>query len=93
LPAERQIDEAEAWWLENRAAAPDAIADEFTAMMAILAQRPKIGRVATNVRAPNVRRIRLRRVGYEIYYRVIGSPPVLEVMAFWHSRRGMGPPI
>jgi hypothetical protein len=46
LPAERQIDEAEAWWLEHRTAAPDAIADEFTAMIALLAQRPNIGRTA-----------------------------------------------
>jgi len=62
-------------------------------MIEIIARTPNIGRLATGVQTPNVRRIRLPRVGYEIYYRVIGSPPVLEVMAFWHSRRGMGPPI
>jgi hypothetical protein len=62
-------------------------------MLEIIAMTPSVGRPATEVRASNVRHIRLRRVGYEIYYRVIGSPPVLEVMAFWHARRGTGPPI
>ncbi|MDP9361841.1 MAG: type II toxin-antitoxin system RelE/ParE family toxin [Acidobacteriota bacterium] len=77
----------------NRTAAPNAIGQEFSAMIAILVRSPNIGRLATNVKRRNVRRVGLRRVGYEIYYRVIGSPPVLEVMAFWHSRRGTGPPI
>jgi hypothetical protein len=91
--AEWQIDEAEAWWLENRTAAPDAIGEEFRAMIGILARSPRIGRIATNVKLPNVRHIRLPRVGYEIYFRVTGTPPVLEVMALWHVRRGKGPPI
>jgi len=63
-------------------------------MIEIIAMTPTIGRRATNVRTPNIRYVRLRRVGYAIYYRVFdASPPVLEVMAFWHSRRGDGPPI
>jgi len=91
--AEQLIDEAEAWWLVNRTAAPDAIGEEFGAMISILARAPTIGRIATNVKLPNVRHIRLPRVGYEIYYRVRGTPPALEVMALWHVRRGKGPPI
>ena len=62
-------------------------------MVEIIAMTPSIGRPATDVRAPNVRQLRLRRVGYKIYYRVIGSPPRLETLAFWHSRRGNGPPL
>ena len=61
-------------------------------MVAILALTPGIGRRATDVKAPNVRKVFLRRVGFLIYYRVIGSPPLLEILAFWHARRG-GPPI
>jgi hypothetical protein len=92
-PAQREIDVAEAWWLENRIAAPDAIGEEFSAMIAILARNPNFGRRATNVKMQHVRRIRLPRVGYEVYYRVRGKPQFLEVMAFWHVRRGKGPPI
>ncbi len=91
--SEQLLDEAEAWWLVNRTAAPDAVGDEFSAMINILARTPRIGRIATNVKLPNVRHIRLPRVGYEIFYRVTGTPPVLQVMALWHVRRGKGPPI
>jgi hypothetical protein len=34
-------------------------------------------------------RIGLRRIGYLLYYRV--SAQRLEVLAFWHARRGAGP--
>ncbi|HSY48286.1 MAG TPA: type II toxin-antitoxin system RelE/ParE family toxin [Thermoanaerobaculia bacterium] len=92
-PARRQINVAKAWWRANRPAAPNAIAEDLAAMLEVITMTPGIGRPATDVRTPNVRHLRLRRVGYVIYYRVIGSPPVLEIMAFWHSRRGKGPPI
>jgi len=62
-------------------------------MAKILAGTPGIGRRATNTKKRNVRQVFLRRVGFVIYYRVIGSPPYLEILAFWHSRRCKGPPI
>jgi len=93
LPAQRQIDNADAWWQENRTAAPNAIYEDFWSMSQKLARNPGIGRRATNTKRPNVRQVYLRRVGYVIYYHVIGSPPVLEILAFWHARRGTGPPI
>jgi plasmid stabilization system protein ParE len=72
---------------------PNAIVEDFESTTRMLARTPWIGRRATKTTTPNVRQVFLPRVGYFIYYRVIGSPPVLEVMAFWHSRRGKGPPI
>ena len=87
-----QLDEAHEWWEINRTAAPNAIRDDFREMTRILAYSPGIGRRA-NTRTPNVRKVFLRRVGFLIYYRVIGSPPRLQIMAFWHARRGNGPPI
>jgi len=62
-------------------------------MARTLARSPGIGRRSTNTKKKNVRQVYLRRVGYVIYYRVVGSPPVLQILAFWHSRRGTGPPI
>ncbi|MGH9418363.1 MAG: type II toxin-antitoxin system RelE/ParE family toxin [Thermoanaerobaculia bacterium] len=91
--ARRQLDIAHAWWEINRTAAPNAIRDDFEAMARLIARNPKIGRHATKTKTRNVRQVYLRRVGYFVYYRVIGSPPFLEIMAFWHSRRGKGPPI
>ena len=62
-------------------------------MTATLSRNPGIGRRATKTKTRNVRQIYLRRVGYFIYYRVIGSPPKLQILAFWNARRGKGPPI
>jgi hypothetical protein len=62
-------------------------------MLAVISVTPTIGQRAENVSLPNVRHIRLKRTSYVIYYRVIGTPPILQIMAFWHSRRGKGPPI
>jgi hypothetical protein len=62
-------------------------------MLEVIAVTPTIGHWAENVSLPSVRHIRLKRTSYQIYYRVIDSPPRLQVLAFWHSRRGKGPPI
>jgi plasmid stabilization system protein ParE len=91
--AELQLDSAHEWWEINRTAAPNAIRDDFQAMTAKLASNPRIGRRATHTRTPYVRQVFLKRVGYFIYYRIVGRPPRLEVVAFWHSSRGKGPPI
>jgi hypothetical protein len=45
------------------------------------------------VRLPDVRRIYMPRIKYHIYYHVIGVPECVEIVAFWHARRGDGPPI
>ena len=62
-------------------------------MVKLLVMTPNIGQRATGTFKRNVRKMYLHRVGYVIYYRVIGSPPRLQILAFWHARRGSGPPI
>lgn len=92
-PAQQQLAEAHEWWEINRTAAPNAIRQDFESMVRLLARTPNIGRRATDTVKRNVRKMFLRRVGFVIYYRVIGSPPRLQILAFWHARRGKGPPI
>jgi hypothetical protein len=77
----------------NRTAAPNAIREVFQSMAATLARSPRIGRHATKTKAKDARQVFLRRVGYWIYYRIIVDPARLEILAFWHSSRGKGPPI
>jgi plasmid stabilization system protein ParE len=91
--AKRQIDEAHDWWEDNRPAAPNAIREDFEVMTRLLARNPEIGRRSHGTKKRNVRQLFLPRVGYTIYYRVNRSPPRLEILAFWHARRGKGPPI
>jgi plasmid stabilization system protein ParE len=93
--ADRQIQDAERWWRQNREKAPDAVREELTRIGALIASQPQLGARATNVKLQGVRRIHLERIHYHLYYRVVGSPSqqYIEILAFWGVRRGSGPPI
>lgn len=84
-----QIRRAAAWWAENRPSAPGAIAHDLEESVALLAEQPGIGSRYTGARAGQVRRLYMGRVGYFLYYRA--TPKDLEVLAFWHARRGRQP--
>jgi hypothetical protein len=89
--ASREVAEARRWWRANRTKAPDALEDELTTALYLLATTPAIGAVARNVVLPGVRRILLNRVNYFIYYRPIAESRIVQVVALWHARRGTGP--
>ncbi|HJW93516.1 MAG TPA: type II toxin-antitoxin system RelE/ParE family toxin [Thermoanaerobaculia bacterium] len=91
--ADRQIREADSWWRKNRQRAPNAIREELEKIRDVIAFQPHIGERARNVKLPGVRRLHLQRIHYHIYYRVIGEPERVEIVAFWNVRRGSGPPI
>jgi len=91
--ADRQIQKADRWWRENRLKAPNAIREELERIGTMIASRPNLGARAVNVRLAGVRRIHIERVHYDVYYRLVGSPEYIEIVAFWGSRRGTGPPI
>lgn len=87
--AASQIRHAAQWWLENRPAAPGAIAHDVRESIALLAEQPGIGSKCSGARAVGVRRLYLGRIGYFLYYRASGD--ALDVLAFWHARRGRQP--
>jgi plasmid stabilization system protein ParE len=91
--AEQQIQEADRWWRQNRPKAPDAIREELERVGALLAFRPHLGARAVNVKLVGIRRIHIERIHYDVYYRVVGAPEYVEIVAFWGARRGSGPPI
>jgi len=91
LPAQGQIEEAAAWWAENRPAAPGAIRDDLADILNVLVRQPGIGVSARRSRVKGLRRVTLKRVRYYLYYRVSGD--ALEVLAFWHTSRGQSPRI
>lgn len=84
-----QIKRAALWWLENRPAAPGAIGEDINEILKLLAEQPGIGTKYEGARAGVVRRLYMSRVGYFLYYRDFND--VLEVLAFWHARRGKQP--
>ena len=91
--ANEQIEKEDAWWRTNRPKAPKAIREELERVSALISFQPHIGPIARNVRLAGVRKIHIERIHCHIYYRVVGSPPYIEIVGFWGARRGTDPPI
>jgi plasmid stabilization system protein ParE len=91
--ANAQIDAAERWWRLNRPRAPNAIREELERASLLIAAQSNIGAKARNVTLPGVRRLRLARVRYYVYYRLLSDPARIEILAFWHESRGAQPPL
>lgn len=89
--AERQIGAAAAWWAENRPAAPGAVLADLRGALDLLVREPGVGSKVETSHSEMVRRLYLGRIHYFVYYRVRGN--TLEVVAFWHERRGRNPSV
>jgi len=87
--AQAQIEEAAAWWAQNRPLAPGAVREDLDRILGLLSVNPGIGARARRAKLEGVRRVTLSRVRYYVYYRVVGD--ALEVFAFWHTSRGRQP--
>ena len=87
--AQTHIAVAATWWAENRPAAPDAIRQELDSILGLLCVQPEIGTKARRVALSGVRRVTLSRIRYYLYYRV--ADDALQVLALWHTSRGLGP--
>ena len=86
-----QIAAAAAWWAENRPAAPGAVLQELDRILGLLSVQPGMGTRAPRATLSEVRRVTLNRIGYYVYYRVVGD--ALQVLAFRHTRRDEGPSV
>lgn len=92
--ARRQINEADEWWIEHRPSAPFAVEEEVTRIASLISAHPEVGVRVVNVRLRGVRKVHAERVHYDLYYRLLGSPPhTVEILAFWSAWRGSRPTI
>jgi hypothetical protein len=91
--AERQIREADAWWREHRPLARNAIREEFGRVRDLISDHPGLGAPVRDTTLPHVRRLYIERINYYVYYRIVGVPKYIEILAFWGSRRGGPPPV
>jgi plasmid stabilization system protein ParE len=91
--AARQVEAAAVWWRLNRPAAPDALEADLVAASKLVAEQPLCGVVIPSRRFSGVRRIHLARIGYHLYYRMAPRLGQVQVVAFWHARRGSPPPL
>ncbi len=84
--AARQIEEANAWWRENRPDALDFLARELARAFARLERQPEVGRPFPRPGFPGVRILLLPGTRYHVFYDQIGGE--LVVRAFWSAIRG-----
>ncbi|MBK6686002.1 MAG: hypothetical protein IPG45_16125 [Deltaproteobacteria bacterium] len=61
---------AHEWWVQNRDEAPDLLRNEIARVTAALTEAPSIGRPVVEARQSGVRCFPMRRVRYELYYRI-----------------------
>jgi plasmid stabilization system protein ParE len=86
----REIEEIDAWWRENRLAAPGGLfVEELAVTLSVVALMPTLGARLRGSRASGLRRVLLRRTQHHAYYRVRGEK--LVVLAVWHAARGTVP--
>ena len=87
--AATDIERADAWWRDNRLAAPHALRADVRGALNLLALQPGIGQRVDNPRLAGMRRLHLDRVHYHLYYHA--KDEELVVLALWHSHRGRPP--
>jgi plasmid stabilization system protein ParE len=88
--AERQYDRADAWWRQNRDA-KDLFADEFEQALQHLAVAPETGQPYRAKRGKLIRRWRMNKTRYHVYYRHDREKQLLVVYSVWSAVRGRGP--
>ena len=89
--ADAQIRAIDDWWRINRPAAPDLFLSELASSFDMLGHAPNIGRLYRQSPVPNTRRILLKETRYHVYY--VPRADEVRVLALWHARRGVGPPL
>jgi plasmid stabilization system protein ParE len=89
--AAREVEAAAEWWRVNRLDAPGAVQDELADALALIAAQPGCGVSSMGRKFRVVRRVHLARIDYHVYYRLAPRLRRVEILAFWHARRGSAP--
>jgi plasmid stabilization system protein ParE len=71
--AQRQVEAAAAWWGANRTYAPALFSDELEGALELLAHGPLLAQVFANIEGKVVRKVRLPRTRYALYFTVDGD--------------------
>ena len=87
--ADEDIRRIDAWWRDQRPAAPGLFAEELTEAIALVATTPEMGRRYAPAGVPGLRRVLLRATRYHVYYVTDGD--LVTVLAIWSAVRGRSP--
>lgn len=87
----RSIEKIQAWWVENRPAAPTLFLDELAEVEEVLRTTPEAGAVYATHRSGVVRRLTMPKTRHQLYYRYTHESRRLIVLAVWGAPRERGP--
>ena len=89
--AEAQARAIDAWWTENRRAAPSLFARELANAVALLGAAPGAGERFRRSAIPGVRRLVLPRTRNVLYYVHDHKNDIVYILAIWGGPRGNDP--
>jgi len=89
--AQRQGEEAEAWWRANRPRAPSLFTDELNAALERIAKSPAVGVPRAHRRVAGLRRLLLLETRHHLYYVLDPARDEAVVLSVWSAVRGRGP--
>lgn len=88
--AASEAERARGWWLANRDKAPTAFDDDVAGLVdALEVHADGVGIPARGY--DGIRRVYLERVRYYVYFRILASRSLVEILAVWHGSRGRRP--
>lgn len=83
----------DAWWRENRPAAPTLFAEELAQVLELLRGSPDAGETYKRLQGQAVRRTLLEKTRHYVYHFVDDDDETVVVIAIWSTERGHGPPL
>lgn len=83
----------DAWWRENRLAAPELFDSEAESALDLLAETPFVGVPYQRLSGPPIRRLLLIETRYHIYFDTNEDAGEVVVVAVWHASRDRPPPV
>ena len=89
--AQRQADKLDAWWAENRPAAPRLFASELEEVLRLICESSVVGIRWPTPRRPALRRILMPRTKNHIYFVINARTDTVLVVAIWGAPKGRNP--
>ncbi len=89
--AERDLRRTDAWWRDNRPAAPELFLSEVGDALRLLRGAPAAGPLHEIRPDDGVRRVLLPQTRFHAYYRLDRHDEVVVIVAFWSTQRGRTP--
>jgi plasmid stabilization system protein ParE len=86
----QEIERRGRWWVANRPASPQLLAQELEQAFDLIKATPILGSIYARKRGKTIRRVLLPKTEYHLYFRQDG-PEVIRVLSVWGAKRERGP--